>query len=57
MERIPAHRFAEAARAAGQGPGGVLRIVLLRTVVGTVLVAWLVLRGYRRRDDEGPAAG
>lgn len=29
------------------GPGPVMRSVIVITVVGVVLVAWFVLRGYR----------
>ncbi|GGX51156.1 hypothetical protein [Streptomyces minutiscleroticus] len=44
-------RSAEAVLAAGeQGPGNLLRIVLIVMVVGCVLTAWLLLRGYKRDD-------
>ncbi|MBO0656962.1 MULTISPECIES: hypothetical protein [Streptomyces] len=33
-----------------QGPGVVLRTVLIVGVVGIVLVAWFLLRGYRDKD-------
>jgi hypothetical protein len=43
----------EAAEAAGQqGPGNLLRIVLIVMVVGCVLAGWFLLRGYRRGADE-----
>ncbi|WP_248500525.1 hypothetical protein [Streptomyces sp. D2-8] len=43
--------FAEAASAAErQGPGW-LRIVLIVMILGCALTAWLLLRGYRRKDD------
>ncbi|WP_369215208.1 hypothetical protein [Streptomyces flavofungini] len=43
----------EAARAAGdQGPGNLLRIVLIVMVVGCALAGWFLLRGYRRDADE-----
>ncbi|MGV9691747.1 hypothetical protein ACWDUX_21880 [Streptomyces sp. NPDC003444] len=41
---------------AGQGLGDTLRIVLLASLVGGVLLAWFLLRGYRT-DDEGDAGG
>ncbi|WP_411079004.1 hypothetical protein [Streptomyces sp. cmx-18-6] len=34
-----------------QGPGDTLRIVLLVSIVGAVLLAWFLLRGYRNDDD------
>ncbi|MFE0811455.1 hypothetical protein ACFW4M_15190 [Streptomyces sp. NPDC058794] len=44
--------LAAAARAAEQqGPGNLLRIVLIVMVVGCVLTAWFLLRGYSRKDD------
>ncbi|MFI1968125.1 hypothetical protein [Streptomyces cinnamoneus] len=33
-----------------QGPGALLRTVLIVGVVGIVLVAWFLLRGYRKND-------
>ncbi|MFJ3903481.1 hypothetical protein [Streptomyces sp. NPDC090025] len=48
------------AAAAQQGPGDTLRIVLLGSMVGAVLLAWFLLRGYRKdRDTEpgGPGEG
>ncbi|QEV18080.1 hypothetical protein [Streptomyces alboniger] len=48
----------EAAKAAQQqGPGNLLRIVLIVMVVGCVLVGWFLLRGYRRGEDEGEGEG
>ncbi|MFF6869142.1 hypothetical protein [Streptomyces sp. NPDC012450] len=41
---------------AGQGLGDTLRIVLLASLVGGVLLAWFLLRGYRT-DDEGDVGG
>ncbi|MDN0200993.1 hypothetical protein [Streptomyces sp. S.PNR 29] len=42
----------EAASAAErQGPGNLLRVVLIVMVLGCVLTAWFLLRGYRRKDD------
>ncbi|MBD0747280.1 hypothetical protein [Streptomyces sp. CBMA152] len=35
-----------------QGPGNVLRIVLVVTILGAAGLAWLLLRGYRSTDDE-----
>ncbi|MER7856221.1 MULTISPECIES: hypothetical protein [Streptomyces] len=40
-----------AAASAEQGPGATLRIVLLVSIVGAVLLAWFLLRGYRNNDD------
>jgi hypothetical protein len=53
MEHIPAAAWlTEAASAASkQGPGDLLRVVLIVMVLGTVLTAWFLLRGYRRDDD------
>lgn len=51
MEHTPeaADWFQLAAHAAEkQGPGNLLRIVLIVMVVGCVLVGWLLLRGYRK---------
>ncbi|MEU9758816.1 hypothetical protein [Streptomyces sp. NPDC047985] len=43
-----------AAASEDQGLGGTLRIVLLASLVGCVLVAWFLLRGYRGNgDDDG----
>ncbi|MER8235965.1 hypothetical protein [Streptomyces sp. NPDC094049] len=50
------------AAAAQQGPGDTLRIVLLVSIVGGVLLAWFLLRGYRTEEPDptgttnGPAA-
>ncbi|MCL7377330.1 hypothetical protein [Streptomyces sp. 35G-GA-8] len=33
-----------------QGPGDTLRIVLVVSLVGAVLLAWFLLRGYRDND-------
>ncbi|MGW6744372.1 hypothetical protein ACWGDX_27195 [Streptomyces sp. NPDC055025] len=33
-----------------QGPGDTLRIVLGASMVGAVLLAWFLLRGYRDND-------
>lgn len=38
------------AAAAQEGPGDTLRIVLLGSIVGAVLLAWFLLRGYRAGD-------
>ncbi|WP_202424656.1 hypothetical protein [Streptomyces sp. HUCO-GS316] len=53
MERHPVSAWlTEAARAAEQqGAGNLLRVVLIVMVVGCVLTAWFVLRGYKRKDD------
>jgi hypothetical protein len=52
MEHIPAAAWlTEAADAAGkQGPGNLLRVVLIVMIVGVVLTAWFLLRGYKRDD-------
>jgi len=52
MEHIPAAQWlTEAAGAADkQGPGDLLRIVLIVMVVGAVLLGWFLLRGYKRDD-------
>lgn len=34
-----------------QGPGDTIRIVLVVSMVGVVLLAWLLLRGYRDKDN------
>ncbi|MBW5421415.1 hypothetical protein GKQ77_07515 [Streptomyces sp. BG9H] len=59
MEHNPgAVWLTEAAKAAQQqGPGNLLRIVLIVMVVGCVLVGWFLLRGYRRGEDEGRQGG
>ncbi|TDT41046.1 hypothetical protein EV562_102437 [Streptomyces sp. BK208] len=47
-----ADRLAAATTAAEQqGPGNLLRIVLIVMVVGCVLTAWFLLRGYKQKDD------
>ncbi|WP_320774857.1 hypothetical protein [Streptomyces sp. CRN 30] len=53
MEHFPhAVRLAEAASAAEQqGTGNLLRIILVVMVLGGVLTAWFLLRGYKREDD------
>ncbi|PAZ17006.1 hypothetical protein CLM62_04890 [Streptomyces sp. SA15] len=53
MEHNPASTWlTEAASAVEQqGPGNLLRVVLIVMVVGCVLTAWFLLRGYRRKDD------
>ncbi|MEV1043537.1 hypothetical protein [Streptomyces sp. NPDC049916] len=40
-----------AAASEEQGPGDTLRIVLLVSILGAVLLAWFLLRGYRNNDD------
>ena len=45
------HWLTEAAAAADrQGPGDLLRVVLIVMVVGVVLAAWFLLRGYKSDD-------
>jgi hypothetical protein len=52
MEHITtAAWLTEAAAAADkQGPGNLLRVVLVVMVIGVVLAAWFLLRGYKRDD-------
>ncbi|MET9659896.1 hypothetical protein [Streptomyces sp. NPDC006510] len=46
------HNVALLAAASGdQGPGSTLRIVLLASLVGAVLLGWFLLRGYRNDDN------
>ncbi|MEU2238906.1 hypothetical protein ABZ572_05805 [Streptomyces sp. NPDC018338] len=40
------------AEAAPEGLGDTLRIVLLASLVGGVLLAWFLLRGYRAEDTD-----
>ncbi|MCF2436509.1 hypothetical protein LV779_28365 [Streptomyces thinghirensis] len=49
----PPHRLARHAATAAeqQGAGNLLRVVLIVMVVGCVLTAWFLLRGYKRKDD------
>ncbi|MET8566835.1 hypothetical protein [Streptomyces sp. NPDC004783] len=53
MEHTPHTAWlAEAVTAAEQqGAGNLLRVVLIVMVVGCVLTAWFLLRGYKRKDD------
>ncbi|MFJ1971310.1 hypothetical protein ACIO93_21820 [Streptomyces sp. NPDC087903] len=53
MEHSPAVAWlTEAASAAEQqGAGNLLRVVLIVMIVGCVLTAWFLLRGYKRKDD------
>jgi hypothetical protein len=53
MEHVPHPAWlAEAVTAAEQpGSGNLLRIVLIVMVLGSVLTAWFLLRGYKRKDD------
>ncbi|MFE0102972.1 hypothetical protein [Streptomyces sp. NPDC059009] len=59
MEYTPAAAWVtEAAKATGhQGPGNLLRVVLIVMVVGCVLVGWFLLRGYRDGGTQGSANG
>ncbi|MER6342978.1 hypothetical protein ACWC10_02005 [Streptomyces sp. NPDC001595] len=34
-----------------EGAGNLLRIILVVMLLGCVLAAWILLRGYRRKDD------
>lgn len=53
MQHIPHADWLTAAATAAekQGPGNLLRIVLVVMVLGSVLTAWFLLRGYRQKDD------
>jgi hypothetical protein len=53
MDYLPhAARPAGAANAAGQrGAGNLFRVVLVVMVVGRLLTAWFLLRGYKLKDD------
>ncbi|MET9500708.1 hypothetical protein ABZY42_03030 [Streptomyces sp. NPDC006622] len=53
MEHSPSAAWiAQAADAAQrQGSGDLLRVVLIVMVLGCVLTAWFLLRGYTRKDD------
>ncbi|GHC42350.1 hypothetical protein [Streptomyces flavofungini] len=59
MEHISAaEALTVAAHAAEkQGAGNLLRVVLIVMVVGCVLVAWLLLRGYRQGNAQEPGDG
>ncbi|WP_335936915.1 hypothetical protein [Streptomyces sp. PTD5-9] len=47
------HTVALLAAASGdKAPGDTLRIVLLASLVGAALLAWFLLRGYRRDKDQ-----
>ncbi|MFI6942736.1 hypothetical protein ACIBI4_25980 [Streptomyces sp. NPDC050418] len=48
----PATTLLAVTHAADQGPGNTVRIVLAGSLVGAVLLAWFLLRGYRRGDDD-----
>ncbi|GHA69029.1 hypothetical protein ACIQRS_10850 [Streptomyces termitum] len=47
----------ELAAAAPQGPGNTLRVVLLVSMVGGALLAWFLLRGYRRGETADEPGG
>jgi hypothetical protein len=53
MEHAPRTAWLAAAANAAeqQGVGNLLRVVLIVMVVGCVLTAWFLLRGYKRKDD------
>ncbi|MEU6354153.1 hypothetical protein ABZ896_33315 [Streptomyces sp. NPDC047072] len=52
MQHIRADWLTEAASAAErQGPGNLLRIVLVVMMLGCALTAWFLLRGYKRKDE------
>ncbi|MFI5792523.1 hypothetical protein [Streptomyces sp. NPDC051677] len=50
MEHQPAAAWLTEA-AAQQGAGNLLRVVLVVMILGCVLTAWFLLRGYKRKDD------
>jgi hypothetical protein len=39
--------FQLAAISNGSGPGMFLRVIVIAAIVGVVVMAWLLLRGYR----------
>ncbi|MFI2432144.1 hypothetical protein [Streptomyces sp. NPDC018693] len=53
MQHNPAATWlTESATAAEQqGAGNLLRVVLIVMILGCVLTAWFLLRGYKRKDD------
>ena len=53
MEHYPAAAWlTEAASAAEkQGPGSLLRVVLIVMILGCALTAWFLLRGYKSKDE------
>ncbi|CAL9442873.1 hypothetical protein [Streptomyces sp. enrichment culture] len=53
MEHHPAAAWPALAAGAAeqQGAGNLLRVVLVVMVVGCVLTAWFLLRGYNKKDD------
>ncbi|MCX4880748.1 MULTISPECIES: hypothetical protein [unclassified Streptomyces] len=53
MDHSPAAAWlTEAASAAQhQGPGNLLRVVLIVMMVGCALTGWFLLRGYKQKDD------
>jgi hypothetical protein len=54
MEHHPAAAWlteAAAIAAPQHGAGNLLRVVLIVMVLGCVLTAWFLLRGYKRKDD------
>ncbi|MEU6380233.1 hypothetical protein [Streptomyces sp. NPDC046909] len=53
MEHNPASAWLTGAASAAeqQGSGYLLRVVLVVMVLGCVLTAWFLLRGYKQKDD------
>ncbi|WP_328871339.1 hypothetical protein OHT76_15110 [Streptomyces sp. NBC_00287] len=49
MEHHPAAAWLIAAEQ--QGAGNLLRVVLIVMVLGCVLTAWFLLRGYKSKDE------
>lgn len=51
---FPVHHFAallaDAASDSQQGPGTLLRVVIVVAVLGAAFLAWFLLRGYRDND-------
>ncbi|WP_405872834.1 MULTISPECIES: hypothetical protein [unclassified Streptomyces] len=53
MEHNPAAAWLVEATSAAQhqGPGDLLRVVLIVMMVGCALTGWFLLRGYKQKDD------
>ncbi|WNI14170.1 hypothetical protein [Actinacidiphila sp. ITFR-21] len=47
---MPIHHLLNIAVNESPGPGPVMRSIIVVAVVGGVLLAWFVLRGYRDND-------
>ncbi|MEC3992225.1 hypothetical protein VSR01_01155 [Actinacidiphila sp. DG2A-62] len=44
------HQLLNLAVSGSAGPGPVMRTLIVASVVGVVLIAWFVLRGYSNND-------